>query len=109
MATTPKKELTEAEQYAAEEQDRIDAIAAKKEADETAAAETAGKAEPKAGTKPAAAKPATKPAPKAAAARPRATKAKDRIEVYEQRGPRGLFKVTRNIDTGETSAELIDE
>lgn len=107
MATTPKNEPTEAEQYAAEEQARVDAIAAKKEQDDAAAAEAATAPDPKAGAKPAAAKakPATKPAP----ARARAAKDTARTEVYEQRGPKGLFKVTRNIDTGESTAELIGE
>lgn len=99
MATQPKKEPTEAEQYAAEEKARIEAIEAKK------ALEAADTVKPEA--KPA--KPKTTPKPAASRARPSKAKAKDRIEVYEQRGPKGLFKVTRNIETGETSAELIEE
>lgn len=102
MATQPKKEPTEAEKYAAEEKARIEAIEAKKATDEANAAEAV-----KAETKPAEQK--TAPKPTASRSRPSKAKAKDRIEVYEQRGPKGLFKVTRNIETGATSAELIEE
>lgn len=105
------KELTEAEQYAAEEKARVEAIEAQKQKDE----EAAKTADPKSGAsdaqkpeaKPAVAKPATKPA--TARARGAKAKPKDRTEVYEQRGPAGLYKVTRNIETGETAAELIEE
>jgi len=101
MATQPKKELTEAEQYAAEEKARIEAIEAKKVQDEEDAANA------KAESKPADAKPAAKTANNRRATAK--SKPKERIEEYTQRGPKGLFKVTRNVDTGQTSAELIEE
>ncbi|NQD40517.1 hypothetical protein [Glutamicibacter halophytocola] len=105
MATQPKKEPTEAELYAAEEKARVAAIELQKAKDEDEAANA------KSSPKPEAKAPEVKAASKSPANRrsPAKAKAKERVEVYEQRGPKGLFKVTRNIDTGETSAELIEE
>ncbi|MCS3494069.1 sRNA-binding protein [Arthrobacter sp. JUb119] len=105
MATQPKKEPTEAELYAAEEKARVEAIEAQKAKDEDEAAKA--KSEPKPGVKAPDAKAASKPAANRRA--PAKAKPKERVEVYEQRGPKGLFKVTRNIDTGETTADLIED
>lgn len=108
MATQPKKELTEAEQYAAEEAKRAEELAAKEASEQEAAAEAAKAAEEEA-AKAKADTGKAKTATRNSGARARTTaKPKERIEVYDQRGPKGLFRVTRNIDTGKTEAELIE-
>ena len=105
MATQPKKEPTEAELYAAEEKDRVEAIEAQKAKEDAEAAKA--KDDPKPDAKASDAKAAAKPATNRRS--PAKAKPKERVEVYEQRGPKGLYKVTRNIDTGKTEAELIED